>query len=329
MFGFFLLFIFVLSLIFLNFFKKVSYNNNIQDFHNGSYTKLGGFLLIIFAFFILRNHFTILELLIIYSIALIGLLADFKILNSPKFRFVIQILLLFFLSSFFKEYLVNIFNYLNNYFPFNFLGYLFFIILFIAISSILINGTNFIDGYNGLITIIFIFQLFIYYMIINSDYLLYLIFIFLIFLYFNFFHNIFLGDCGAYFIAALNILFSITIFYLDKGNFINIILINIYPFFETIFSLIRKLKLGRSPFIPDGEHLHMLVFYHLKNNLSLQNNFINSLTGLVIALFYSFYISSIFLFIENSIYKFVSILFFIFFYIIFYWFFLKSNLKKQ
>ena len=127
----------------------------------------------------------------IYAITLIGLLADFKILNDPKFRFILQILLLFILTFIFKEYLVNIFNYLNNYFPFNIFGYFFFIFLFIAISSILINGTNFIDGYNGLVTIIFIFQLIIYYMITESVFLIHIIFIFLIYLYFNFFHNIF------------------------------------------------------------------------------------------------------------------------------------------
>ena len=147
---------FSLSLIFSNFFKKTSHINNIQDFHDGNYTKLGGFLITIFSFFILGNYFSFQEIFMIYAITLIGLLADFKILNDPKFRFILQILLLFILTFIFKEYLVNIFNYLNNYFPFNIFGYFFFIFLFIAISSILINGTNFIDGYNGLVTIIFI-----------------------------------------------------------------------------------------------------------------------------------------------------------------------------
>lgn len=325
----FLIFIgFFFSLIFLNFFKKVSTINSIQDFHDGSYTKLGGFLIVIFCFFILKNHFSFLEMLAIYSITSIGLFADIKIFNDPKFRFILQILLLFILTLLFKEYLINIFNYLNNYFPFNIFGYLFFIFLFITISSILINGTNFIDGYNGLVTIIFIFQLIIYYMIIESVYLIYIISIFLIYLYFNFFHNIFLGDCGAYFIAVLNILLSIIIFYLDKGNFINIILINIYPFFETLYSFFRKLKLGRSPFRPDGEHLHMLIFYYLTSNLKFKKKSINSLTGLSIGLFYSFFILSIFLLIEDSTFKLISVLAFIFIYIFCYRYFLKNNLNK-
>lgn len=319
---------FFFSLIFLNFFKKVSNIYSIQDFHEGSYTKLGGFLVVIFSFFILKNHFSFLEMLAIYSITSIGLFADIKIFNDPKFRFILQILLLFILTLLFKEYLINMFNYLNNYFPFNIFGYLFFIFLFITISSILINGTNFIDGYNGLITIIFIFQLLIYYMIIDSVFLIYIIFILLIYLYFNFFHNIFLGDCGAYFMAVLNILLSMIIFYLDKENFINIILINIYPFFETLFSFIRKLKLGRSPFRPDGEHLHMLIFYYLNNKLRLKKKSANSLTGLSISLFYSFFILSIFLLIEDSTFKLISVLAFIFIYIFCYQYFLKNNSNK-
>lgn len=319
---------FCFSLIFLNFFKKVSNSYSIQDFHDGSYTKLGGFLIVIFSFFILGNYFSFLEMLVIYSITSIGLFADIKFLNDPKFRFILQILLLFILTFLFKEYLVNIFNYLNNYFPFNVFGYLSFIFLFIVISSTLINGTNFIDGYNGLVTIIFIFQLLIYYMIIDSVFLIHIIFIFLIYLYFNFFHNIFLGDCGAYFMSVLNILLSIIIFYLDKGNFINIILINIYPFFEALFSFIRKLKLGRSPFRPDGEHLHMLIFYYLNNKLRFKKKFINSLTGLSIGLFYSFFILSMFLLIENPTFKLISVLAFILIYIFCYQYFLKKNLNK-
>ena len=128
--------------------------------------------------------------------------------------------------------------------------------------------------------------------------------------------------------ALLNILLSIIIFYLDKGNFINIILINIYPFFETLFSSIRKLKLGRSPFRPDGEHLHMLIFYYLNDNLKLKKNYINSLTGLSIGLFYSFFMLSIFLLIEDYTFKLISVLAFIFIYILCYQYFLKNNLNK-
>lgn len=321
--------LYLLSLLTLNVFKKKTINSNIQDFHKGSSTKLGGFVIIFFSFFILRNYFSYFNILLIYLIPLIGFLADIKVFNNPKLRFTFQIIFLFLLTIIFKGYLINIFNFLINYFPFNFFGYLFFIFLFISISSILINGTNFIDGYNGLLTIIFIAQLIVYYILLDNSIIIFLVGIFLIYLYFNFFHNIFLGDCGAYFIAILNIIFSLIAFYIDKGNFMSIILINIYPFFETIFSFIRKIKFGRSPFKPDGDHLHMLIFYYLSKRLKIQSSSINSLTGLTISLIYSFFILSIFFIADNSITKLIWTLFFISIYMLFYFYLYNLKLRKQ
>lgn len=76
---------------------------------------------------------------------------------------------------------------------------------------------------------------------------------------------IFLGDGGAYFLgfyaAELGILL------LQRNPTVSPLcplLMCIYPVFETVFSMYRKKVLrGMSPGIPDGVHLHMLVYKRL------------------------------------------------------------------
>ena len=73
---------------------------------------------------------------------------------------------------------------------------------------ILINGSNFIDGLNGLLLGYFLLILFILYklnlltILSFSDDYLYTFFIILIFIFIlNFTNQLFLGDSGAYFLS--------------------------------------------------------------------------------------------------------------------------------
>ena len=73
---------------------------------------------------------------------------------------------------------------------------------------------------------------------------------------------IFTGDGGAYLIGFLLALTSLLI--LKRNSEVSPwfpMLVMIYPVFETLFSIYRKKILrGVSPGIPDGVHLHMLVY---------------------------------------------------------------------
>jgi UDP-N-acetylmuramyl pentapeptide phosphotransferase/UDP-N-acetylglucosamine-1-phosphate transferase len=76
---------------------------------------------------------------------------------------------------------------------------------------------------------------------------------------------IFLGDGGAYFIGF--ILGELAIFLVARNREVSAwypILLFMYPLFEVCFSIYRKRFVrGMSPGIPDGVHLHMLIYKRL------------------------------------------------------------------
>jgi UDP-N-acetylmuramyl pentapeptide phosphotransferase/UDP-N-acetylglucosamine-1-phosphate transferase len=76
---------------------------------------------------------------------------------------------------------------------------------------------------------------------------------------------VFLGDGGAYFLGFY--LAELAILLLHRNPTVSPmfpLLLCMYPVFETLFSVYRKKLLrGMSPGVPDGVHLHMLVFKRL------------------------------------------------------------------
>ena len=77
---------------------------------------------------------------------------------------------------------------------------------------------------------------------------------------------IFLGDGGAYFVGYLLAVLSLLLVarHPQEVSPWYPFLLCIYPIFETLFSVWRKLVVrGVSPGVPDGLHLHMLVFRRL------------------------------------------------------------------
>ena len=73
---------------------------------------------------------------------------------------------------------------------------------------------------------------------------------------------IFLGDCGSYLVGYWIAMLSIILVW--KYSIISpwfALLVNGYPIFETLFSIWRKkIHRGMSAALPDGIHLHMLIF---------------------------------------------------------------------
>ncbi|MBA3915336.1 MAG: glycosyl transferase [Acidobacteriales bacterium] len=76
---------------------------------------------------------------------------------------------------------------------------------------------------------------------------------------------IFLGDGGAYFLGFILAELSILLFRRNVAvSPLFTLLLCAYPIFETLFSIYRKRYLrGISPGIPDGVHLHMLIYRRL------------------------------------------------------------------
>lgn len=135
------------------------------------------------------------------------------------------------------------------------------------------NAYNIIDGYNGLVGVVSILILLglMYVARQVGDHEIVLVSMALIgavggFLVWNYPRGlIFLGDGGAYLIGFLIAELSVLLVY--RNQLVSPwfpLLLNIYPVFETGFSIYRKkIKRGMSPGVPDGLHLHMLIYKRL------------------------------------------------------------------
>jgi len=135
------------------------------------------------------------------------------------------------------------------------------------------NAINIIDGYNGLAAVVsgLIFAGFAYVSYYLGDRLLLITCVSMIgaiggFLIWNYPRGmIFLGDGGAYFIGYMMGVVSILL--LARHPHVSAwfpLLLCFYPVFETLFSIYRKGILRRqSPGVPDGVHLHMLIYKRL------------------------------------------------------------------
>ncbi|TAL75482.1 MAG: glycosyl transferase [Burkholderiaceae bacterium] len=135
------------------------------------------------------------------------------------------------------------------------------------------NAINIVDGYNGLAAVVsgLIFAGFAYVSYYLGDRLLLVTCVSMIgaiggFLIWNYPRGmIFLGDGGAYFIGYMMGVVSILILARHPGVSAWFpLLLCFYPVFETLFSIYRKGILRRqSPGVPDGVHLHMLIYKRL------------------------------------------------------------------
>ena len=180
-----------------------------------------------------------------------------------------------------------------------FLTYLFenrfFSIIFYSVSLLaLTNGSNFIDGMNGLLGFFAIGVLascmylsFYVGSLKDINILIFLLIPLIIFLIFNFpFGGIFMGDSGAYFIGVFLGVWIINFFgTYDNISSWNAVLILFYPIIEVIYSFIRKIIQKKSPFYPDRFHLHLKIYEKLYQ-LFLIPKLANSLTTLILSIFW-------------------------------------------
>ena len=159
---------------------------------------------------------------------------------------------------------------------------------------ILINGSNFIDGLNGLmlgyfISIIsIIFYLDIYTSLEIDKTLMISLLAILFFLFIlNINNKLFMGDGGSYALSLLCGYFLVKI-YAANPYFSPyfVVLLLWYPCFENLFSIIRKFSLKRSPINADNNHLHQLIFFYLKKKIINKKINVNNISSFVI-IFYN------------------------------------------
>jgi UDP-N-acetylmuramyl pentapeptide phosphotransferase/UDP-N-acetylglucosamine-1-phosphate transferase len=155
------------------------------------------------------------------------------------------------------------------------MGFTLFSLLFtmVAVAGVA-NAVNIIDGYNGLASVVAMISLLslAYVGLQVGDNLVVSVALGCVGALLGFFvwnwprGLIFLGDGGAYFVGYLVAVLSFLLVARHRGVVSPWypLLLFIYPVFETLFSIWRKRVVrGASPGVPDGLHLHMLVFRRL------------------------------------------------------------------
>ena len=277
-------------------FKNINFlNENInysthKNFGKSNHSPLviGGIFLSIVVLFFFSNDLVGLKILTLL-IFILGLLSDKNILSNPKIRILLQILILFVLVFFNHLSIINLENNVLNTMLENKIFNLFLTVFCLAI---LVNGSNFLDGLNGLLSgyylmiILSVFYLSLSYDNINFIYeneIKILFFSLLIFFIFNIFGKVYLGDGGSYLIATF------IGFYLIKFNLSNpqispyyVAALLWYPAFENLFSLVRRLFKKSKISSPDNKHLHQLIFLFIKSKKILDVRFLNTFSSMMI-----------------------------------------------
>ena len=284
--------------------------NKPQAFHKSDVPRSGGLAcLISFFIFALLNNllfstFYFEYLVLGVGLFLIGFLDDIKFRLSPKARLASMTIILLLSIKIFSIQIIGIdLIFLNQILSIKII-YLFFIILCFLF---IINGSNLIDGFNGLLAfqLIIINSILLFINIENEDQTISIlitaqIIILLVFLLFNFpSAKIFMGDGGAYLFGtftALNVIETNNLNTNISSFFFTILLF--YLFFEVFFSFFRKLAQKKSPIKPDGEHLHMLSYKIL--NYKKPDKDCNYLNSLLINLIYCLFVLPSILVKENG-----------------------------
>tara|TARA_B100000579_G_scaffold432535_1_gene449540 strand:- start:1952 stop:3010 length:1059 start_codon:yes stop_codon:yes gene_type:complete len=298
-----------------------------QAFHKNPIARSGGLVAIILLsiffmlYYLLFNNFLYQYFIICIAFFTLGFLDDIKIKINPNTRLALMIIVLITSITYFSIDIERIdLVFLENWLQNKIFQTFFILLCFLFI----INGSNLIDGFNGLLVIhLLIINLVILSININGDknfvfLIIGQIIILFLFLLFNFPKaKMFFGDSGSYLFGSLTVM---NIIETNNKNpeissfFFCVILF--YLFFEVFFSFFRKLLLKKSPLKPDDKHLHMLFYKYLERSGKFIDS--NYITSLFINLIYAFFTLPIIFFKNNGIvcrYWFFSLLIL---YIIFY-----------
>ena len=234
-------------------------------------------------------------LVISFLILLLGFFSDNNSIQSPKLRLILQTLILttfIYISDLQIDDLRN--NFLNNFLSNYYFG-LFFTTFCLLV---LINGSNFIDGLDGLnLGYFFIVTIIVFYIArtnnieIDENKIKVIFYLISFLLIMNIKNFLYLGDSGSYLIGFI---FGVFLIELNNYNYFlspyYIALLLWYPAFENLFSIIRKKIKKKDPLKPDNYHLHQLLFSFLKKKKGkIIKKFSNSISSLLI-IFYNLFI---------------------------------------
>ena len=266
----------------------------VQKFHKNPVPHIGGALLFT-GFFIglwflpAAQEIRLLLLVASLPVFIAGIAEDCTGKIGPTLRMIaalLSITIAFFyldigirsLNFAWSDYLLSNFNFLSLLFT-------------LLVVGGLINAINIIDGYNGLMAGYSVLALLAiaYVSHILGDGLVFQLSLTLTaslagFFVFNFpLGKIFMGDGGAYFVGLIMAVIGLMLgIRNDEVSHWFVLLLFIYPLYETAFSIYRKaIVRGTSVSQPDGYHLHMLIYKRVVKCKKFKNNTVvcNSLTS--------------------------------------------------
>lgn len=281
----------VISIIFC---KKFSFledkkKDNHKKFLNTQKNHiLGGLTLILFFGTHILSKGEHMFFLFLLSIFLLGLISDIRLLNDPKKRFFMQFVLIYLFT-----YLLDInilstrIDLIDEVLKNSLINYLF--VTFCLM--VLINGGNFIDGLNTLLSSYILIILIVLALksperIIDYNFFITLIILLIVIILFNSFGLIILGDSGAYLLSIF-----LGIYLIDYSN-LNfgispylIILLLWYPCFELLFSMTRRFLKKKNSYLPDTEHLHQIIYLAIKSKYNFKEKLNHIITSILIISF--------------------------------------------
>ncbi|MCC6447486.1 MAG: glycosyltransferase family 4 protein, partial [Chitinophagaceae bacterium] len=303
-----------------------------QKLHREPTPRIGGLGIFVAILFMTKDlELGLYIILCIIPAFLAGFLEDLLAKITPWRRLLIMIV-----SSIMAIYLMDC-----VVVDFGFITVPYFVGVIITIVAILglINGTNMIDGFNGLssgVSVLIFATYFAVSYIVGDTQMMYITLIciaaILGFLFFNFPRGkIFLGDGGAYSLGFLLAVISIMLVKRHSNSLVSESYISpwfalvslIYPVWEVIFSFTRRTLVHRlSPLYPDSKHVHQLIY----RNIAKQNNPLTTL--FIYPVVISFNIFAV-LFYNNSLILFIVSIIFITLYSLFYFYYSRKELSKN
>ena len=253
-----------------------------QKIHEGEIPRVGGLLFLssfLVTLIIIKINYLLLILPLVFGSIIVFVFSfyeDLKQSLSPYFRLIILFIgsFVFIFFSDLPDINISLLQSIKD-------NEVITILLFILSLMLLMNGFNFIDGLNGLCSFNFISiissVLYVAYFyndifIVNLSALI-IVFAIVVFLL-NFpFGKIFLGDSGSYIYALFSGALIIYLFqrHSQLPTLLALVILS-YPITEMLFSILRKIFIKYSPFRPDVNHLHHLMFKKLRGNLRTRNN---------------------------------------------------------
>lgn len=278
-------------------FSKLNENYNpIQKIHKNFIPPLGGSIIVLslyFALLFIKPSSILFEINIIFGLLIIltiGLTEDLFGKASAKLRLIsitfASIFYCLFLTNFPIIELPLIGELINS-------NKIIQIIFFTIGLTALTNGSNMIDGVNGLsgFTLLSIclclLILNINYNLSFSDELILIIIGLIAFLFLNFpFGKIFLGDSGAYSLSWILGVITIEIFSTNLVNTWLAVVILYYPLQEVLFSYLRRLILKKNPMQADIQHTHSIIFFKIKSKFNFKDYMVHLLTTLTLSIFW-------------------------------------------